>query len=503
MCGIVGFISKGDDLFTKEKQHFMHFGLTLDTLRGYDSTGIISVSERFKVTAAKSLMAGDKYVHSQHYKNNNHDAWAKIGHNRAATAGTVSLPNAHPFTFGAVTLVHNGTLCGDGQSIKTYNKDFAVDSMQIAYALSEAKPEEAKAVLKTIDGSFAIVWTDTRDESINMARNSDRPLHFTRNTQNTIMWFMSDPLHLKSINKSLWKTPADGNQIFQMDKMKICKFKKGSLVPEVTAFDPFIRPVVQTRHYVQRDTGTSKTALEIATERWERATKLSGLETKPQENGGGLSLGEMRIKVNNRERKLLLTHVKILKSDYDLYPGLPRCFFPITKYKQNNGRYTVLGDMLHTDWGNCEMDAIVYDVPPALANSYMRRGWTVNPTGVSRPHVFQEDKDSKLRFHSIVCSLINCDWENSNPYEDEVPMEETPDPKALSLSLISVGDSKMYSDKYLSMAEDGCIQCGASLDLEDADTCVVVNGGHDLLCGGCVATLNNFSSAKNPRSLLT
>jgi predicted glutamine amidotransferase len=503
MCGIVGFISKSDQLFTKEKQHFMHFGLTLDTLRGYDSTGIISVSERFKVATQKSLMPGDKFVHSAHYKRHNLDSWCKIGHNRAATAGSVKINNAHPFTFGMVSLVHNGTLYGKGSSMDTFDKELDVDSMQIALGLSMAPPEDAAKVLAGIDGSFAIVWTDARDESVNMARNSDRPLHFTRNAATSIMWFMSDPLHLKSINKSLWKTPADGDTIFQMDKMKICKFKKGSLIPEVTKFLPFVRPVtplIKRISYRGKDYGTGKTALERATEQWEKATKLSGDETQIVINGDGLRLTDMRITVNKRERKLLLTHVKLLRKNYDLNPGLPRCFQPIEKYLQENGRYTVVGDMLHTEWGDCPMDAIIYDVRPAMANAYMKVDWMVNPVGLSRPHVYP-DKKGALPLHSIICSLINCDWARHNPYEDEIPVEENPDPKALNL--ISVGDQKMYSDKFFKMSDGGCIQCGASMNLDDAASCVVVNTGQDLLCGGCVATLNSTKDAKNPPPLKT
>ena len=489
MCGIVGFISLKDDLYVPEKAHFMHFALTLDTLRGFDSTGIISVEEGFNVRTQHSLMAGDRFVHSKHYKRNNVKAWAKVGHNRAATKGSVKLQNAHPFTFGPITLVHNGTLTNQGESIKTYDKRLEVDSMQIALALSKAEPGEADDTLEHIDGSFALVWTDTRDKSINMTRNSDRPIHFCYNPAKEIMWFMSDGMHLKSINKSLFRRQAEGGVVYQMDKYKILKFKKGSLVPEVTTFVPFVRPVNTTHYGKPSNKGGShkgKSALERAVDKW---TPGSGSETKARSAGTGLKPMDMRITVNGKYRKLLLKHLLELRREYELKPQDLLEFVPVVRYKQVNGRYTVFGDIIHRAWGDGEWDAILYNVKPAMANAYMDRSWMVNPVGLSRPHTQPQGRE-QVTVPSVLCDLINCDWEHHKPSEDPC------DPKVPEDSpiLVLVGDQEIEAGRLDRMLERGCISCGAAMNMDDTSSCVIVNDGQDLLCAGCLLDMNPTSN---------
>jgi glucosamine--fructose-6-phosphate aminotransferase (isomerizing) len=140
MCGLVGFISKNDLLHLKVKKHFMKYALAIDTLRGEDSTGIMRLNEKGKVETKHSILPGIQYVSTNSFDKYKVDAWASFGHNRAATRGSVSRENAHPFTFGDVTLMHNGTLYGGGRSLDTYDSNLDVDSMQIALALSKSPP---------------------------------------------------------------------------------------------------------------------------------------------------------------------------------------------------------------------------------------------------------------------------------------------------------------------------------------------------------------------------
>jgi len=496
MCGIVGYISLKDDQYTLEKNHFMHFGLTLDTLRGFDSTGIINVDQRFRVKNQRSLMAGDKYVHSKHYRKNLFDSWAKIGHNRAATKGSIKLQNAHPFTFGDVSLVHNGTLAHKGSSMVTFDSALEVDSMQIALGLSKQPPEKAKEVLESIDGSFAVVWVDRRDESINMARNSDRPLHFTISPAKDIMWFMSDGMHLKTVNKSLWKRPCEGRSIFEMDKWKILKYKKGSLVPEVTSFDPFVRkslPIVSIMTKRQQErrakgAGSDQSALQRAVNKWLPRAEEHGDSTVRRGTGDGLKATDMRITVNLKHRKLLIKHLVELRREYDLRPTDLLEFQPVVKYEQQNGRYTVFGDIVHRDWGDSEWDAVLYDVRPAMANAYMGQSWMVNPVGLSRPHAMPREKGATT-VPSVLCDLINCDWEQHKP--DEEAQDE-----GKGRVTVNVGDKEIEVTVLDTMLERGCISCTASMNMDDTAYALIVNEGKDLLCGGCVSTLDGWEGNK-------
>jgi len=494
MCGIVGFISKEDSLFQQEKQHFMHFALTLDTLRGFDSTGIISVRKRFEVRAQHSLMAGDRYVHSSHYKKAWQDSWAKIGHNRAATRGSTTLPHCHPFTFGPVCLVHNGTLAHNGSSLDTYDSKLKVDSMQIALALSKAEPGDFKKVLEQVEGSFALVWTDTRDESVNMCRNSDRPIHFTYNPAKNIIWFMSDGLHLKTVNKSLFKSAAEGGSIFSMDKMKVLKYRKGSLVPEVTAFAPFVRPVTPivslkdklTARQKRQRNGSGKdkrSALERAVDRWGRAV---GSRTSNPIDGTGLRITDMKTEVNGKTRKLLLKHLTELNREFDLKPNRNIAFRPVVKYQQVNGRYTILGDIEHPDWEDGgEWDAIIYNMRPAMANAYFKSKWMVNPVGLSRPHTLPHATNNSVP--SVICDLVNCDWEK---HKHEGLHEAQDEGKELSPILVIVGDREIEAGRLDKILADGCAGCAMNMSMDSIGDALIVNDGRDILCKDCVRDLS-------------
>ena len=135
MCGLVGVISKYDKSYEDIKKHFLKYAIAVDTLRGEDSTGVMRMNEKGKVETNHSILPGIQYVSTKSFDNIKTDSWAIFGHNRAATRGSVSRENAHPFTFGDVTLMHNGTLFAGGRSLPTFDVNLEVDSMQIALFL--------------------------------------------------------------------------------------------------------------------------------------------------------------------------------------------------------------------------------------------------------------------------------------------------------------------------------------------------------------------------------
>ena len=177
MCGIVGLIkprrtsSRGVDKLFNEL-------LFAGTFRGVDSTGVFTVTDAYKepVVFKKAVMAPDflQLRSSQLAIDEFGDAGslAIIGHNRAATRGSVSSDNAHPFQHGDVTMVHNGTLISRA-TLPTPMHQLEVDSMSVAYNLDE---EGVEATIKGLHGSFALVWHNAQDGSVNMIRNAERPL---------------------------------------------------------------------------------------------------------------------------------------------------------------------------------------------------------------------------------------------------------------------------------------------------------------------------------------
>ena len=491
MCGIVGYISQNDKLYEGPKDHFMRYALALDTLRGEDSTGIITLSKKFTVKTMKTMLPGDAFVHSPEYLKKFKTGWAQIGHNRAATAGKVSIENAHPFTFGDVTLVHNGTLYRGGDSLDTYDKTLDVDSMQIALALSKYPPEKAREVLSQIDGAFALVWSDRRDGSINMARNSERPLHFAFNANKSVLWYMSDGHHLHSINKSFGRHECKGQNVYEMDKMKILKFKKGEMRPEVTSFDPFTRTVYQApTKPAATKSGGQTSALKRASERWDKS--LNGGSTTKSTSGS-----TVKVDLQGRKRKVPLPMQKALLSELSLTPDHLLRFIPDMAMEMDSGRFTVYGQVEHADWGDTPWEMTIYNVPKVQFNAYKRHDWLVRPIGITHPHEFDQKSPA------VLGHLVHCDWKGYAEKRKEEKAandddKESDSPTSTGDILVKGPNGSYYEwPKLREMLEDGCINCGMDLTNEEPSECMEVNDGKDLICKGCVKELTVSTSTVN------
>ena len=506
MCGIVGYISNNDKIYEGPKDHFMRYALALDTLRGEDSTGLITLSKRFTVKTLKTTMAGDAFVHSADYKKKFRTGWAQIGHNRAATRGGITIENTHPFTFGSVTMVHNGTLYQGGNSLETFDKKIGdVDSMQICYALSKYPPEKAAEVLSQIDGSFALVWSDSRDESINMARNSERPLHFTFNSSKSIMWYMSDGHHLHSINKSFGQHECKGQSVFEMDRQKILKFRKGDTKPEVIKFNPFVRTVYgnqnkwkkpktqdkKTTVITIKNTKTggknSKSALEIAGETWKR--KLESCSTSNSING---KESPVKVELQGRKRKVPSCMQAALKSELYLTPEDLLQFQPDDAEQLPNGNYVVYGTMIHKDWSDTPWEMTIYNVPKIQYRAYKDADWLVRPIGLCPPHEFDRHNAATLGH------LIHCDWDGYNatcyPESDSSDDDKEEDSADSPILVPGPNGCMMLWSKLRPMLEGGCINCGEDMINEEMQDCIEVNNGQDLICAGCVKELTETNA---------
>lgn len=212
MCGIVGYITTESKLGELDRSRFLRQALIVDTLRGDDSTGVFSVPfepSKDDGTAfwIKQVGPGSALVDCKEYWENFADVspWrCAVGHNRAATIGGVSNDTAHPFQVGPITLVHNGTLTSTFplplSLTKLRDKDVEVDSHAIAYNLAHHSVDE---VIPKLNGAFALVWHDARDDSINIVRNNKRPLHFGLGEANRTLYFMSEGEMLAMLDSRL------------------------------------------------------------------------------------------------------------------------------------------------------------------------------------------------------------------------------------------------------------------------------------------------------------
>ncbi len=102
MCGIVGYVGN------KNAQDFLISGLKRLEYRGYDSAGIVTLSDDGEATLirAKGKIANLEEKMAE----NRRDDRIGIGHTRWATHGEPSETNAHPHKAGEIYLVHNGII---------------------------------------------------------------------------------------------------------------------------------------------------------------------------------------------------------------------------------------------------------------------------------------------------------------------------------------------------------------------------------------------------------
>lgn len=249
MCGIVGLISSHQNGFSKAETDVFTQMLFLDTLRGWDSTGVFGVDRGCNVKIVKDALHGADFISTENYRKFGSEMLTRgimaIGHNRAATRGSVSDKNAHPFWVeDKVILVQNGTMYGDHKKIK----DVDVDSEALAHVLFEEQDIE-KALAK-IDAAYALCWLDLRKESLFLVRNSQRPMwlgeigakHYGRtgwifaSELETITYACAkNKLEIKSAPKEI--TPHD---------LHTFTIKEGLVDLEVTKIQPYRRSLPQT-----------------------------------------------------------------------------------------------------------------------------------------------------------------------------------------------------------------------------------------------------------------
>lgn len=208
-------------------------------MRGTDSTGAASVkrivdwkTKNVEVVVAKEVghaynlleRRSKEYIDFSDVLNGTHRVL--LGHCRASTRGATTRDNAHPFLFDNIVGTHNGTLSlTSHKALKGFSK-FQTDSEAL---FNEIEFEGISGLMKhlrgykdpksnvTCEDAYALVWYDSRDNTINFLRNKERPLWFTFDKDHRQLFWSSEGLHLvaatsdvpKDDNDKFYELPAD------------------------------------------------------------------------------------------------------------------------------------------------------------------------------------------------------------------------------------------------------------------------------------------------------
>ena len=178
MCGIVGYVGNA------QAAPFLLDGMSKLEYRGYDSAGI-AVYEKGKIRVEKCVGRLDALRHK--LEGRMPEGSMGIGHTRWATHGRPSDRNSHPHTdeSGDFVVVHNGIienylmlkekLIAKGQK---FSSDTDTEIVAHLFAdFYEGDMEEAvKKILKTIEGSYSLVFMCAAEPDKLICTKKDNPL---------------------------------------------------------------------------------------------------------------------------------------------------------------------------------------------------------------------------------------------------------------------------------------------------------------------------------------
>jgi hypothetical protein len=237
MCGIVG-VHSGDKFgFYGKDRDALKGMMVVNSLRGIHSTGLMGFHKEESMKDQVNIV---KTVGSPYYLfdwNKSDEFFNRmvsnfgtvVGHGRYATRGAVNADNAHPFEENHIVLVHNGGIT-NFYSLHDKNKHehIQVDSHLVARLIAD---EGADEILPRLQGAYTLVWYDTTDGTLHMARNDQRPLFMGNNDKN--MFFASED------HTVAW---ANGRYDLKIGEIKSLPtyqhytFPKGSLEPEIKEY---------------------------------------------------------------------------------------------------------------------------------------------------------------------------------------------------------------------------------------------------------------------------
>ena len=462
MCGLVGFITTEQYKGARDRANFMEQGLIIDILRGEDSTGVFygeTLKPGYNAGWLKSADDGYTFSQSKAFQaliGGMSKLDFMVGHNRAATIGNITADTAHPFKFGPVVGVHNGTVRGNMDELPINFKDSGeeVDSACIMKNLAHVEPEDALTeVVSKIRGAYMLIWRDDRDGSLNFARNDTRSFHMMQSYAEDTIFFASEHGQLAWLNERL---ALGGSDIVTLRPGHALKFEAGSLDPTVKKFD--IAPKWQAPTNTHRMTTTGSAGGHTSKPAGEAPGKPQGPVVIPQTDNRVLAGGKKRSVPQPLQMQLLNLEPQPLQVE-DRLQFTPILRQPANQLRSPDAQRWVVG---HID--SIQMPAMLYGIAKHICDNAWNRRWTVRPIGVRSSY-----QDGRL-VQMLVCKLVASVQQaeiiglpKCSPGSTEDSPKEHPDglkgPEGYSISTVD----------WLTLTSNGCVCCGRALHAREAD----------------------------------
>lgn len=239
MCGIISLFSNQFQ-YKRDIDSMISELLSVNTLRGVHSTGIM-YEDATHVHTFKKAMSGFDFIQLRQVQKiirDYNESRFIVGHNRAATAGAVNTENAHPFQYGHITGVHNGTITNHRSLVKG-SFTAAVDSEYIFKALEEE--EDTTQIIKKINGAFVLIWYNSKTDKLHFVKNDQRPYTFANIKDTEILIGASEEGMLRWIAK---RNSVELENIVQPKPLAEMIFNFDDLLkPDIIQHEGFKQPV--------------------------------------------------------------------------------------------------------------------------------------------------------------------------------------------------------------------------------------------------------------------
>lgn len=484
MCGIIGCFSNEGFTGSEKRKKFAIQSIYADAVRGWDSTGMMGMEGNRVEVYKRALTASDFLPLRQSTKMiDKIDKYQYfVGHNRAATKGGVYDWTAHPFDFENLTGVHNGTLFNH-RNLPGGNK-FGVDSEAIFNALNDYSPDE---IIPKLDGAFALVWFDKRNETLSMVRNEERPLALAYiKGLNTVL--MASEIHMLQ-----WICIRNGIAVDEYEEVKPGEIITFDHMDAQTFKTPARRSVALKEKWVAPKYPSYSERMDgFGNEVRDKDYGKGGKETKKQKKDR--MMVDILAGIGSKPGELM----SFVMSGFDAYPG-------------NSGKGSVEGFIENIPYisVHCHgMDVKLYDAWNDCSDNWLCSGKIVNAFS-------QNDYDDAIVVKDF--QVVNKKYKDGDAVGkvlvDEIPFEpgsenvilledrrqglpEKEDDKvylasdyALPKNYFGPYGTEITREKWHQLIEEGCVHCtGPIYDYENHRTSW--SDDHKPVCPDCVKLLN-------------